>query len=281
MSGYFGALMRSSGMPFAGVPAPTSPAEPAVTEISVERPAVSPVPVTQTMAAQPTTFAPPARVDTTTDPPAPLSASRAHATREAADARPAMAIRAADRSRVAADANADAPEPPARQHVEASKPPLGPELVRAAMRWVAEGARTGQRATEATESTAPRASSTQVATPDGHSRRAPREQGDRAAQPAVTPARIIEADAPARDRVVTPAVPIRSARAALAEPPAWRAADTPDEVVEVSIGAIHVRVDAPAAQTVVQAAAPRTSAERAAAAPSRPSGLSRRALRRI
>ena len=50
-----------------------------------------------------------------------------------------------------------------------------------------------------------------------------------------------------------------------------------DEVVEFSIGAIHVRVDAPAAQTVARPA----TTPRAVPAPPPRSALSRRALRRI
>jgi len=55
-----------------------------------------------------------------------------------------------------------------------------------------------------------------------------------------------------------------------------------DEIVEVSIGAIHVRVDAPPAQTIARPAlTPAASPRDAAAARPARSALSRRALRRI
>jgi hypothetical protein len=67
------------------------------------------------------------------------------------------------------------------------------------------------------------------------------------------------------------ALPIAARRAA--------AAPDRDPPLDISIGAIHVRVDAPPAQTVAQALAPR-QAVAARAQPGR-SGLARRALRRI
>jgi hypothetical protein len=62
-------------------------------------------------------------------------------------------------------------------------------------------------------------------------------------------------------------------------PAAVAAAVDRDPPLDISIGAIHVRVDAPAAQTVTQAPAPR-SVVAPSAAPGR-SALSRRAMRRI
>src|SRR5690606_31666866 len=56
----------------------------------------------------------------------------------------------------------------------------------------------------------------------------------------------------------------------------------PEEPLEISIGAIHLRVEAPAPQTVARPLAPPARAQQPAApAPSTRSGLSRRALRRF
>ena len=101
----------------------------------------------------------------------------------------------------------------------------------------------------------------------------------------VKPAPRLTADEPP-SMVVTPypqtRVPIEPAAALdrAAPPPTVDARPLPhDEVIEVSIGAIHVRVDAPAPP----AAAPAPPAPRAHVPASRPArdGLRRRALRRI
>jgi hypothetical protein len=76
--------------------------------------------------------------------------------------------------------------------------------------------------------------------------------------------------------------PIRNP-ASTDQPPPWASATrrpaTHDETVEISIGAIHLRVDAPPPQTVAQTLAPppRPPADR----PPPRSSLTRRALRRL
>jgi hypothetical protein len=78
--------------------------------------------------------------------------------------------------------------------------------------------------------------------------------------------------------IAATALPIRAS--AVAPAPLPRLAG--DEVVEVSIGAIHVRVDAPPAQTIARPAlTPAAGTPGAAATRPARSALSRRALRRI
>jgi hypothetical protein len=99
-------------------------------------------------------------------------------------------------------------------------------------------------------------------------------------EPNLTPARTISKEVQTTEPIVAHAVPMPAARLTQSLPTPL-APVARDEVVEVSIGAIHVRVDAPQLQTVARpSASPPGPARRATASQAR-SALSRRALRRI
>ena len=226
MSGYFGALMRASGMTIAARAPAMAHVEPPVVEIDVERrSAAIPARTVQTALTPPQAVGP-IPVLNSGEQPAP----------------PTL---------LAADADAHGGQ--AGLVGTAGAHPRAAGLVRAAMQWVAAD-------TQHARSVA------QVVPPRGQSLPAPGEEagvipttqtlGERGVDiPPQTPAH------------ATPAVP-----------------DTPlarDEVVEISIGAIHVRVDAPAQTIASPAATPPAAARRGTTATPPRSALSRRALRRI
>ena len=179
----------------------------------------------------------------------------------------------------ASETHADSPTRPVVQDLSVSGPTVGQELVRAAMQWVAAdvqllrgAAGIDPRSHAMSHDNAAFAPSTA----SFHERRTGEDSGsslDQAAPPSAVPH--LNAGEPMPVLVL----PARSPRVAAAVPPAPFARD---EVVEVSIGSIHVRVDAPAAQTVARSAATSpAAARRAATETSQRGGLSRRALRRI
>ena len=307
MSDYFGALIRSSGMAIGpGVSAsaperlPASAAVPdlGLVELDVQRDAPPPAPPMLPPAVPPTPPVLPPAV-----PPTPPV--QTHAVSEAPPAGARQKSEALPPERVAAEVPAVAAveatvTPPARpaapEHPGPARWPLTPSgavapalsghsdlgqaMVRAVIQWVA--------------AVPPRP----MASPAGLPRPRPTPpmlamdtSTHQMGWPADPPESVAEicpaprAGAPPPPSIVTPirVAPIqpvesieRAAVRATANDPA-----ASEEVVEVSIGAIHVRVDAPAVQTVAPpsalAAATRPLTDRA---PDR-SGLARRALRRI
>jgi len=281
MSGYFGALMQSSGMAIGGRAPAMAHVDSSVVEIDVERSPAS-VPPRTVQASTPQQAVAPIPVANSVEhlaPPALLAAGP-----DAHEVQAGFAGREQAHPRAATDAAADSPAAPAARAVEMSKPALGQALVRAAMQWVAVEPQQGR-------------SVAQVVPPRGQSLPAPgevpsvitttqalRERGvEVQAQPrSATLASPTASDLAAREPVAAPALPIQSARPTPAAPPVPVTPLARDEVVEISIGAIHVRVDAPAAQTVARpAATPPVAAPRVAPATPQRSALSRRALRRI
>ena len=280
MSDYFGALMRSSGIDVGGRP-PQGSAPPAATAQTLE--AIE----TQIDVAAPGAEAPPMRAAPAESAPTPLRAAAAFAAPGLAH--PARASIAAGAAESAAtepvrdtdtgletprsdDATmADAPTRAAstRQALTPESPAaLGQVLVRAALQWVA-------------------------ADPQQPPSDPPAQRRQEAREPPIDPARAVampaassfvhaETRSPSADPLAaTPPRPdrfVRPVTAVAAVPaPAER-----DERVEISIGAIHLRVDAPAAQTVARTPAPPPAAARPAPAPTAPrSALSRRTLHTI
>ena len=169
-------------------------------------------------------------------------------------------------------------------------PDLGPSLVRAAMRWVAAG--TPQIAADSAVSPIAAialdvpARQHSVPTAPGNvtaiapNRRHRDDEDEKRQSLNAVSATPVPLNVPVREPEEK-TVPIRASLVPTA-PPAQAASPVHDEVVEVSIGAIHVRVDAPRAQTVARpAATPAASAPGAATTRPSRSALSRRALRRI
>jgi hypothetical protein len=277
MSGYFSALMRASGMPIAGRTPAVAHAESPVVEIDVER---SPAPMPARAVAAPPmpqhTVAP-TRVPAPVTPLAP-TAPQASDTHE-----PHAGFAGTERaeSRGVEDAAAAVPASPA---AETTKPPIGQALVRAAMQWVVADTQQVRGVAQAEPSNVqPRAvrsdePSILPATPAFGEHRVeskPQPQNEAQADPPVR-------DLTTREPVAAQSLAIRSTRPAPEAPPMPVAPSDRDEVVEVSIGAIHLRVDAPVAQTIARpAATPPAAARRTPTTTSQRSGLSRRALRRI
>ena len=293
MSGYFDALMRSSGMDIGGrvaAMAPAGPVEPIVVETDAERSPAETPSRTAEPAPMPRQVAAPIPLSDSVEQPAPLASPTVGTTTPKASARFEGAEQVS-RPRAAAEAAADSPPAPAPRSVETSKPVLAKAIVRAAMQWVAadtQNIRGIARVVPPEDPFRPAPGgdtgvvTTQVLREAGVDVDAPptRAMPISTAAPDL-PSRETAGEAP-RALVAAPALPMRPARDIPARPPVPAASLTGDEVVEISIGAIHVRVDAPAAQVVTQPVAPPpAAAPRAAAAPPSRSALSRRALRRI
>ncbi len=283
MNGYFGALMRSSGLGVGrGAPGMTQ-VEASVVEIDVEhgpttmalaaaRAASTPQPASAAIAVAhsaevPAPSATP--VDEHTARGVPMVQAR-HATSPQADLG------------AAPDAADDGPHsPPAPPATEATKPPLGQALVHAAMHWVAADPRPASTVAQVVPPHAPSVvavtAQARAVAPAQPLREAEVEPEAQASATAPThPASLAEPSA--REPMQVPALAIRPTRSVPMAPPDPLAPEARHEVVEVSIGTIHVRVDAPSAQTVARPAPP--AAPRATALAPR-SALSRRALRRI
>jgi len=241
MSGYFAALIRSSGI---AVGASATTAQAGATAVETERassahpgleagvadheagakpgsPATSPSPATRAPAAATPLAVPVGRAFGAVEPPSPATRVR----------------------------SAEATQP---------DPPCGDSRVRAALQWIAADPlperAPARRAASTTRASLVRAQE--------------RDDGD------------AEANAsPPVARLASPAQPVAGERERV-RAVAAASLHAHDEVTEISIGAIHLRVDAPAAQTVVHAPAPSPATLRAPAASARLS-LARRALRRI
>ena len=284
MSGYFDALIRSSGMMIGR-------ARPGLTRVAPAAPAVDfdgSSAATEPHALRSAStlherLVPPHTPDAIelTDPPRVLGRVDRH-THEEPETAPGPARRA--------EGAVDAPQKPSVPPVESPTPDLGHTLVRAAMRWVAAG--TPQVGPDRTvgpiSDIAPAVPGWRHSVSPTHedsstipTKKLHRNDDDgqlESLNEASAPAAPLKV--PAEESAEKPA-PIRASLVPPV-PPTLVAPAVHDEVVEVSIGAIHVRVDAPPAQIVARPA-PTPAGSASGAATNRPerSALSRRALRRI
>ena len=274
MTGYFGALMRASGMAIAGRVPPVAPAGPRTMEIDAERNADAlPEPSART-APTPAPIESPAR-------PATVVESRAsNVIRTDAPVEMPAPI-ATDPARPPVPVRED--EPPAVRVAEPPKPVLAQTLIQAAMKWVAADTDVRRVAPAASvpEPVAPvpaRGESLTITSTNRHEREASFESPRTNHTAAIIPS----ADhVVAREAIATPVAATRSTAVAMPATIAPPAAAPRDEVIEVSIGAIHVRVDASAAQTIARPAPPTPQPRRTANPALQRSGLARRSLRRI
>jgi hypothetical protein len=280
MSDYFGALLRMSGIAI-GAGAPAAVARPPAPSIEAAIPAERSPPTEQheTRAQQPsreplgdTAGAAPIVPQNAEGAPTPVPAE--------ASLMDAPFLRA-DRDRRAHPQavttvepdGAPVPSPPraAERTPSATDHRLGQALVRAAMRWVAADP---QQATHPPERAIPRDPVPSIAakTDGAVVGRSPHDTAVEldTGHPRAFPARQLEVAQASAPRPAIAAMPMASTA-----PP-----DVRDEVVDISIGAIHVRVDAPSPQTVAGTSPPAAASRPAAPAPAR-CGLSRRAMRRI
>ena len=278
MSGYFDALMRSSGMTIGHSGPALEKLEAAALDVDVDR----------TTNAEPHARRP---GSTTDEPPTPPGVS------EVVDLTvplrvPGSVDRRTHDEPPEAPAHARAPagavEAPGKPPAESPTSDLGQALVRAAMRWVAAG--TPQVSpVDPVSDVAQGVPRRQLTLPPVHeqtsSRVTKKRPGDdddaRPESLNEAPGTPAPSGFPAGESIAGKSLPIRASLVPPARlPPA--APPVRDEVVEVSIGAIHVRVDAPPAQTVARpTVTPAAGASGAAATRPARSALSRRALRRI
>lgn len=292
MSDYFAALMRSSGMAFGAdassqsARTPVAPPDYGIEEVDEQVSAAPGSPL-----AQPQRVAPLGSARNLNDP-APgagtvSSAMETAASRSLIDGTaPATFVPSAAAfpgpspdSMTAHRAPADhmstgqgESSPSARKDV----PPAGPALVQAALRWIAAG--------EDPISSAPEAASRPV------TRLVTSDVSEETSARGMTEFPPVETAVQDMPQSVTSTTAVRPVRAQPIESLATiRNSDEPrqavihdharDEVIEVSIGSIHVRVDAPSPPALAQTAP--TPASRPTAEPPPRSGLSRRVLWRI
>jgi len=272
MSDYFGALMRASGM---ALPPATGAARPviehtALAEVSLpEQPASLPTydaigePMSQPALAR-TPLAVQPMTGQIASGPAPVTLQ---------EAMPAQPMRGALTPLAQPVATAALAMPSGEERTGAPQPLHSHALIDAALRWVAAGDQPDAHRppTHAREMAA------SFAEPSGHIG----SESMRVASVPDAPLARAHPGATATntgERSTVPLTPLRSESRSRV-PAAVEAAVDRNPPLDISIGAIHVRVDAPAAQTVTQAPAPRpVVAPRAG--PGR-STLARRALRRI
>jgi hypothetical protein len=267
MSDYFGALIRSSGMAFGGRASARSHDEASVDEIDVERgPAAMPSRTGQTASG-------PAHAV------APRAAAHSDAPRTPAADTDGVRAGFSGTEHARGRAGADVDRQGARS-VETT-PALGQARVRAAVQWVADDPQHVRGVTQVVpphgqgwparaEETSATAATQALDEPDVA---VPVQRGTKPTSP--------PADLVAREPVVAGALPVHPARPT-APAPRPVAPLAHDEIVEISIGAIHVRVDAPAAHTLARSPATRPAdAPRGLPVPPPRSALARRALRRI
>lgn len=277
---YFGALLRSAGRAVAGAPvgpAPASTAADELREINVESEARSST--DSPAAAGPLTL--PSSVQGT--PPA----GRTLAAAVVPAAVPAVAT-AGTAPASAAPAGAFAvPSPPGPDAVDLPPPALHGTVL-AALSWVASDPQAQAQAQTLSPSKSqgraapgsvswrePLPSATENSEPPAHMTQEKSRDDPWAgtlARPAID-AGVVPAPAPVQSSVERMQLPLPLT----ATPPdeSWH-----EELVEITIGAIHLRVDAPSPATVAQSPPPSAPAPMPAAPPAR-SPLSRRALYRI
>ncbi len=266
MRGYFDALLRATGVGAGATGRAMTHRPPGVVELDQETRAETMAPraaqTTDRLETRPT------RERTSEFEPSP----QAPITRAAAITPAAPAPQATRVERVAQRPPVEPAAARAETMTADEAPDLGQAMVRAAMRWVAADAVAQQ--VGASVAHAP-AHTREVIAPrevDATPRR--QRLGDDLPSQRIghTEAASVVPDATARPATTTPAmIPV----APLSPAPVAR-----NEIVEVSIGAIHVRVDAPAVQAVQSPQAPPAAPRATVARPQR-SALSRRALRRI
>lgn len=256
MKGYFDALMRSTGVGANGLAQAVAQTAPAVVEPDMETRA-------ETMATRETQAAD--RVE----PLATEELARESEPRPIARVAPVSPVTPV--APVAQSLVEPAAAPASTVTADEAPADLGQAMVRAAMRWVAADAVAQQVSAPIADAQAHQVEGASVdATP-----RVQKHEVDLPSQ------RVGHTEAAAR-----PALPDPAARAVTTTPAMIPTAPVSppvarDEIFEVSIGAIHVRVDAPAVQTVPAPQAPPAGPSRASAARPQRSALSRRALRRI
>lgn len=279
MSDYFGSLIRASGLA-AGSHPPVA-ADHGITEIEIQpdAPPAAITPVTEgpRTNTQPTEIITPRPVATPT---LPAPAIREHAAppgtehTELASDRPLPASPApAPDPRGETSMAPGLPTSPALSpRPQEAAPDPGQGMVHAALRWVTADVPSPSASTEVPPEPTPpipaQELTTHKITPPTRPSVNPPEAGPVPGATTLPP----EATIPLR------VAPIRHP-ASTYPPPPWASATRRDEEVEITIGAIHLRVDAPPPQTVVQAPAPipRPPVDR----PPPRSALTRRALRRL
>ena len=288
MSDYFAALVRSSGIALPQANGSARPVAERAAPVEVSRVEQAPlleVPASDAIGgpAYHSALTPPSLAVQPATPPSKSEAAagfRHDATRD--DSAASAQVIKAQATEAAPLANAAAEEAS-----RAPQPPLAQALIDAALRWVAAGdAPHRQQSRPLANEPAPSVHMEAQAEMPAHDRQAPNASSHRIAAPTV--AHEILSLPVAHEPGISPLPVVRESSIALlplhseTRPRATtRAASTVDRdpPLDISIGAIHVRVDAPAAQTVTQALAPRPAA--APRANSGRSGLARRALRRI
>ncbi|PXX69518.1 hypothetical protein SAMN05660489_02918 [Pseudomonas sp. LAMO17WK12:I10] len=285
MSDYFGALLRSSGLAV-GPAAPADPAPPAsaadLFETDLQRSAPAPQPpAALTTQDQARPLNPAANLERHSEPEPDVPAARPA---PPGIATPAAVGRPRDKAR-GKDALPAAAQPPVAaasptEHDTPLAQPPGHDRVRAVMHWLAADPLLAPSEPPGTTGQEPLATvdlADQSVIWEPLSRVASEPRASRPAQAPTHPvAQSVEAlhDAP-RDAA---AVLVQTAFAPLSSPPP----SPRDERVDISIGAIHLRVEVPAAQTLARPLPPPAAAPHAGAAASAPrSALARRALRRI
>jgi hypothetical protein len=287
-SDYFGALMRSSGMAIAGravpmaVPRadPSTPAEADVIHCAASTVATTPPAPTAQHPTEPTleAFETMPLDQFVERSPMPTEA----ASRDTPPIAPESQVAIQSRPpRASVPISAEAPTQAANVTSARRPPILGHTVVRAAMEWVAAGPQQVNTKPPVESTIAPPSGQAPATAGEpGHFNSLPPFHGE--PRPDTPPgfAQPMLTTIPKSADTHEPAVRLAYPAAVRTEPIA--ASPHRDETVEVSIGAIHVRVDAPAAQTVARPPAP------LAAVISHPNGplrersvLGRRALRRI
>lgn len=308
MSDYFGALMRSSGLAATETKRPHDAREavlPALEETGAETgivTATDPAPgAAATPAAAPTTGAQTASATTASPTAAAQPQASIQRVQAAVAASPSptatpvpvpVPVPAAAPPSVAAasahhDDRADASRVPvfsdtgspyrATQETDASprdRVSEGPSRVHAALQWIAAD----PHAVEPRNAPVQRALHADTAQPPPQA--GPSLADAPPALHAPLAAHERDAAAPMRSTAIEawlhePTIPVPASRRQREH------ADAGGELVEVSIGAIHVRVDAPAAQTRLAPAAPAAAAPRAPNRPASRDAVARRLLRRI
>ena len=274
MSGYFGALLRSSGLGVAYPPPAFPLAEPGVTEVNVEHSARPARPVAALEVLRPPVPGEPIERRVANQVAAPRMVPR---TNEAREEITVLVERPGER------ASASTPNAAEAGRLEPSMP-LDQAMIRAAVRWVHAGVHEEQRdgvvhANPTAPSLSPRGEHPAMVPVES----TPERSTEMHAMWPLVPNEVRLSDSWPRPMTV-PSQIVSPPSSTAAPPNVSTPADTAvrDEVVEISIGAINVRIDGPPMQTITRPAAPSPAATgRAAPTPSQRSALSRRALRRI
>jgi hypothetical protein len=278
MSDYFAALMRASGLfTQAATPASDAPLEldvetpvPGATLAPAPRPEPS-IPRNMEIRGTLATIEPP-----TVDTPAPREMAVDNSLepgRPVANAQSDPPAQFQHRAPTQSQPASPAPQSEIGHHENPGAPDRADDPVRAAMRWVA--------ADPQVPAPRERAQAGLLETPETGRSPLDAERPESTHQP--NPTRLPDVQA----TKTTPRPESLSMPVAVTQPATPRvepeaAGRVPEETLEISIGAIHLRVEAPAPQTLARPVAPPARTQQPAApAPSTRSGLSRRALRRF